>query len=194
LTPENHQRILALTGRLAAEIGHALDREPITVEEGVGFLHAHGNKTVSELLLAVVRKLAPDISREGTLTVDDIGKILPFFANRDAAEKLLLELPDPDAIQLETLEYELPSLLPRLRSVLQPFVKRLPPPEVGRPKKLKSPADRQRIRDEIGLLLAKGVGLKVAQTRIAQREDVSLSTIQRIWREVKSREVGAEPL
>jgi hypothetical protein len=105
------------------------------------------------------------------------------------AEAVLLRLPEPQSEQLEALLDQLSSSLPNLRRLLLPFAKRLPFPAGGRPKKLASPGERQKIRDEIGLLMAKGLTTENAQGQLAQREGVSRRTIQRIWQERKEQRI-----
>lgn len=190
MTSENHQRILALVSWLSTEVGHAMGRGSFSFEEGAELLRVHGDKTALQLLLEIVLKLIPSTSQAGTLAVGDIHEALPLFANRETAEAVLLQLPDPDPVQLTALEFELPSALLRMRGILLLFANRITVP-VGRRKKLASPSERQSVRDRIGLLLAQGVDLLDAQERVRLQEekrlqaDVSLSTIQRAWREVK---------
>lgn len=187
MTPESQQRILDATTRLFAEVSNALGTKTAGYEEGIRFIREYGNKTVLELVLVGCSRIAPitigaDVS---SLTPETAQVLLGMMDTRQKAEALLATLPEPDPVFLGKVLKEVSSMLPSVRTVLYPFAKRLPPPPGGRPKKLADPEARQRIRDEIGQLYVQGVDLRDAQARLAQREGVSPSTIQRIWAERK---------
>jgi hypothetical protein len=185
LTPESQQKILDATSQLFAEVSQALGTKPIGYEEGVRFIRNLGNKTVVELLVEILSKANPVLFGEGSLKPDSLHEVVRMFAAQENAKAVLSSLPEPDPIHLEILLREVSTMLPAFRRVLLPFAKGLPPPSGGRPKKLGDPETRRLVRKEIGLLLADGVPLATAQARLAQRENVSLTTIQRIWREPK---------
>ena len=185
MTPENQQKILDATSQFFAEVSRALGSKPIDYEEGIRFIRNFGNRTVFELLVVILGKANPILFGNGSLNPDGLHEVVRMFETQENAKAVLASLPEPDPTHLETLLREVSTMLPAFRRVLLPFAKGLPPPAGGRPKKLVDPGERQRIRDEIGLLEARGVTLRDAQQRLANREGVSLSTIQRMWREVK---------
>jgi hypothetical protein len=183
MTPESQRKILDSTSQVFTDVGEALGVQASGYEEGIRFIREYGNKTVFELLLEIFKRAMPVGGGQISLTPSNIHGFLEMVDTRERAEAVLSGLPEPDPVQLEVLLKRVSSMLPDLRRVLLPFAKDLPYPAGGRRKKLPDPETRTTVRKEIGLLLADGVPLRMAQARLAQRNDVSLSTIQRIWRE-----------
>jgi hypothetical protein len=191
LTPETQQKIFRVADTLFAELGNAFGYENYGYGKGIRcgqtFIREYGNKTLSALLFDLTERLLPSGSADGSLKPENLELYIAAMDTKEKSEALLLAMPEPDTRTLDLILDAVITLLPNLRQILVPFAKKLPHPPGGRPKKLSDPVKRRAIREEIGKLLASGVSLIDAQKRLASREAVGLSTIQRIWRERKNR-------
>ncbi len=106
--------------------------------------------------------------------------------NRDGFRELMIagEEPSPESLQ---------ELLTKLKSFPSDFKRALTGtaaqirPSGGPPEKLADPRSIQKIVDEIFDARKKGASLESAQTIIAKRENVSLKTVQRRYREEMKR-------
>lgn len=181
------QEIIETASRVFGEACRALELEYHSYEHVIEVvrqtIRVYGNKTISAALLEWIAQIVPADYRDVTIQPENLEQYVSVIDTREKAEALLLTMDEPDHEQLEAILKFIKELLPGLRQVLLPFAKRLPHPAGGRPKVLIDPAKRQHIRDEIGLLLAKGVDLRYAQQRLADKERVGLRKIQDIWRE-----------
>lgn len=193
MTPENQQKILKAIHEVFAEVSNALECKDFGYEDGIRFIRKYGNRTLSELLLDGMKKLLPSGSIDELLKPESLEAYLTAMDTWEKAEAVLLAMPEPDPRALDLIVNTVSAALPSLRQIILPIAKRLPHPPGGRPKKLSDPLKRGAIRDEIGGLLANGVDLRDAQIRLKNREGVSLSTIQRIWRERKHLRNNASP-
>jgi hypothetical protein len=101
--------------------------------------------------------------------------------NREDAVRLLLDSPDLPPEKVEKVFSVIRTLPYLLRGAFQNIVKALPPSPGGRPHEL-TPEQRREVCNQIGFLYGQGVELADAKKRMAQRYDVSLSTIQRAWK------------
>jgi hypothetical protein len=184
---QTQQRIQNAVCRLGADVADALGSECRDYDEIVAYvwpvLQKWGNCSLSTLLLEIARAVLPDGDTDVTLKAEDFGLYLAQMDTREKLEALLLALPEPDPKSLDATLHAIRILLPAMRQALLPFARRLPHPPGGRPRKLADPERREAIRMEIGVFLAKGVTLKDAQRRIADREQVSLGIVQQIWRD-----------
>lgn len=180
---------------LFAELGNAFGYEACSYEQGMrtgqAFIREYGNKTLSAFLFDLIGTLLPSGSADGSPKPENLELCIAAMATKEKSEALLLAMPEPDPRTLELILGAVITLLPNLRQVLVTFAKKLPHPPGGRPKKLSDPVKRRAIREEIGNLLASGVSLVHAQKRLASREAVGLSTIQRIWRERKNQDTSS---
>lgn len=169
------------------QLGKALGIEESGYEIGIRVIRMYGSKTVAEVLQLIVGKLLPNLPRENA---DDLLQRLDMMATREKAFEILRTLP-PLNEQERDIADEL-SLIPiRLRETLLEAAKHLPHDHGGRPSKLPSPDECQRIRDEIASLRAHGVRIGDAQKRVAKREGLKASMVRRIWQEVmRSKESG----
>ncbi|MFI5093529.1 MAG: hypothetical protein ACHQIK_08810 [Candidatus Acidiferrales bacterium] len=77
---------------------------------------------------------------------------------------------------------KLGSALPALRRVLKNATKKLPHDPGGRKKKL-SDEQRGEVVKEITSLILQGLELRAAKETVARRRGVSVSTIQRVWKQ-----------
>jgi hypothetical protein len=100
--------------------------------------------------------------------------------SRERLTAALITGPDANPDELERWLAFIRALPYFLRSALQGIGKTLPPPPGGRPREL-SAQERMEVCLQIGNLYGQGVELPDAQKRMAQRYDVSLRTIQRVW-------------
>ena len=101
-------------------------------------------------------------------------------SSREELTAFLLNGPEPDPQELETVLSLIRSVPYLLRSAFESAAKNLPPPPGGRPRDL-TPQESKEICREIGWLYGQGVELRDAQKRMAQRYHTSLRTIQRAW-------------
>jgi hypothetical protein len=96
--------------------------------------------------------------------------------------EILAESADPNPAEL-ALWLNFIRMLPYiLRKDLQKAAKNLPSPPGGRPREL-TPQECQEICAEIGRLYGQGVTIRDAQTRMAQRYNKGMRTIQRAWQD-----------
>lgn len=102
--------------------------------------------------------------------------------NREEAVRFLEKLPEPKPENFEKLLAFMRTLPYFLRAQLQAAAKDLPPSPGGRPRGL-TPNQSREVCQQIGQLYGNGVDLANAKRRIALRYGVSLSTIQRAWKE-----------
>ena len=102
--------------------------------------------------------------------------------SRESLAAALITGPDPNPEELERWLGFIRAVPYFLRSALQGIAKTLPPPPGGRPREL-GPQECMEVCLQIGNLYGQGVELPDAQKRMAQRYDVSLRTIQRIWQQ-----------
>lgn len=187
---QTQRKILDMVYRMYSDLAEAFNYEDRSYEAIIQFIQPkiqeYGNTTLSALLMYWANKIYPIADPSMRLKPEDFGNYLNLVDTKQKAEVLLLAMPEPDPQTLEAMVVTFKTLLPTIRQAVLPFAKRLPHPAGGRPKVLTDPAKRQAIRDEIGFLLARGVALKDAQQRIADREEVGLSSIQKVWRENRS--------
>lgn len=188
MAPDTQQRILKVLYRVVADVRRALGCDGYDYEQLMQSVCAgvreHGT-AVSPLALEWAKRVIPG-GRDTSLQPERLDEYLARMDTREKLEAWLLSLPEPDPHWLDLTLQAVRGELPKLRQVLLPFAKRLPHPPGGRRKKLPDPAKRRAIREEIGHLLANKVSLRDAQERLANREGVSVRTIQRIWREAKN--------
>jgi hypothetical protein len=102
--------------------------------------------------------------------------------NREEAVRFLEKLPEPKPENFEKLLAFMRTLPYFLRAQLQAAAKDLPPSPGGRPRGL-TPDQSREVCQQIGQLYGEGVDLANAKRRMALRYGVSLSTIQRAWKE-----------
>jgi hypothetical protein len=102
--------------------------------------------------------------------------------SREELTAFLITGPDPSPEEMETVLTLIRTIPYLLRSSFQSATKSLPPSPGGRPRELR-PEQRKEICLQIGQLYGLGVELRDAQKRLAQRYDVGLRTIQRVWQE-----------
>jgi DNA invertase Pin-like site-specific DNA recombinase len=95
---------------------------------------------------------------------------------------LISSLPEPKPENFEKLLAFMRTLPYFLRAQLQAAAKDLPPSPGGRPRGL-TPDQSREVCQQIGQLYGEGVDLASAKRRMALRYGVSLSTIQRAWKE-----------
>jgi hypothetical protein len=187
---ETQRKIVDMVYRMYSDLAEAFNYEDRSYEAIIQFIQPkiqeYGNRTLSAALMDWANKIYPIEDPSMRLRPEDFGEYLKLVDTKEKAEALLLSMPEPEPQTAVAMIAACRTLLPTIRQAVLPFMKRLPHPPGGRPKKLTDPSKRQAIRDEIGLLLAQGVALKDAQKRIADREDVGLSTIQKVWRENRS--------
>jgi hypothetical protein len=102
--------------------------------------------------------------------------------SREELTAFLLSGPDPSPDELETWLIFMRAVPFVLRKGLQSAARTLPHPPGGRPREL-TPQECKEICGEIGWLLGQGVELRDAQSRMAQRYNKGLRTIQRAWQQ-----------
>ena len=106
------------------------------------------------------------------------------FIKSEEFEAWLLTAPEPTPEELEKILTVCRESLPNLRQNLLGTAKMGPRyRHGGRPKELPDPEQRRKVRDEIKSLRGPGTKLKDLFGRLAQKYQVSETTIKRIWEE-----------
>jgi hypothetical protein len=110
-------------------------------------------------------------------------EILGLIDTREKFDVVLASLPEEAAPEAEKfLKFLMKEFLPNQRLTAQELVKALPQRRAGGPKpKVLAEAKCRQICDEIIELHAKGVSIGDAQRRAAQKWNIALRSIQRIW-------------
>lgn len=181
LNAENQKRILGTVSRVFCAVATAVGRDTFSYEEGIRFLLDHGHKTVFELALLTITKLAPEVGQVQTMTSETVPIFLSAIDTLEKAHDLLAELPDPDPKKLSGVLHEVDRFLPAARKVLAPAVKKLPSDPGGHPAKI-SRQEEPKVLEEIEKLFFKGRSFPDAKKEVATSKKTSLSTIQRICR------------
>ena len=139
----------------------------------------------------IFRVLSCDFARGIRYICSELEKYLKELRHartRSGLEAALTKEPEPDPDKLDAtidaillVPYQLRRALPEAtREAMQ----KLPYPRGGR-RPLLTPEARKRVCTGIGKLIADGVCLPDAEKRVAQRENVSVRTIQRAWQKRK---------
>jgi hypothetical protein len=181
MNAENQKIILDAVSRLFNALAIALDREACSYEDGICFIRDHGDKTLFELLVAVITRTVPIVGQEQNLTSDSLPIFLDAMDTRKKAEDFLATFPDPDPAKLKAVVRELNSFLPSVRKILTPFAKQLPSDPGGHPRRIPE-QEEPKVREEIAQLFNDGYDFPAAKKEVARRRNASLSTIQRICR------------
>jgi len=135
-------------------------------------------RILDQMLAAVipVERLTPGMEKLAKKQFKEVGQ-------RDRAFENIDKLSEDEALEilkkLKTAPFE-------MRRLFQNAAKRLPHPPGGR-KKIFSVADSNKIVDEITALIREGYEPKTAKSIVALRRNVSVSTIQRVWKQRSSR-------
>ena len=116
--------------------------------------------------------------------VEEQAAFLKPVRTREGFREILLEEPEPSRADLLMLLATMRGLPFLFRKMLPKLAKELPPDPGGHPRSL-TPQESLDVCVEVGVLLGQGVALTDAQTRVAQRKDVSVRTIQRVWQNRK---------
>jgi hypothetical protein len=186
LEPQTQQQILEAVDQLFGAITEALQSGPKTYEEVFQFVQTkimeYGNRTLSSLLLGLVKKVAPIEGGDEDLKPELLAAYVSAIDTREKAEQVLRAMPEPDPRKLATNLNTLRLTLPTIRQVLLPISKRLPPPPGGRPKLEIDPARRQAIKERIGFLLANDMELREAAEQVAQEQDLTVTRVLITWR------------
>jgi hypothetical protein len=127
----------------------------------------------------------PAFLREAYRNAKNQLRLMKQARSRGGLDAILAKEPEPSPNQLEAMVKVIRLYPYALRTILtdaaKEAAKSLPHQPGGRPRVLNS-HDYPKVCEAIGTLIAKGVKLKVAQQRVAERHGVSLRTIQRVWR------------
>ena len=113
--------------------------------------------------------------------------VLENLRNRLELRKMFLELPEPTPGELEEMVYLAEHLVGIVRRLVVDFVKEeIPHDPGGRPQKQGNPEEQLRRIRQAASLIEKGLRTTAALKRVASKENLSLSTMQRIWRNRKT--------
>jgi hypothetical protein len=110
--------------------------------------------------------------------------------NADARETMLRLLesePEPSPAELEAFLNKIRAVLFGLKPDWRKVEKLLPHDAGGRRQKFPTERDRARVCNAIRKLVAEDFSIREAQQLVADNEDVSLITIQRVWRKCPRR-------
>lgn len=115
-------------------------------------------------------------------SIELLTKFTDLLRNMDI-RKILSEAPELSPDEVEELVKGIKQMFGLLRKQTKEFTKKeIPHPPGGRPTVLGTP-QRQALRiQQVLSLIGKKVKTKAALERVAQREHISLSSMQRIWR------------
>jgi hypothetical protein len=109
--------------------------------------------------------------------------ILDNLRNRSELEKIVCDAPEPTSQELEDILYNVEHGAGILRRLFLAFVKKeMPHDPGGRPRKLGTPEERARRVRQVIWFIEKGLGATEALRRVARKENLSLSSMQRIWK------------
>jgi hypothetical protein len=176
--------ILSTASRVLTDMGKALGAESPGYEGGVRMLHEYGNKTVFEVIAELLRKVAPVAGSEHTLTPDTIQGFVQTMGTRERAELVLSALPEPDPKMLQRLLKEVSRFPSEIRRILDGFTVHLPPPPGGRDRIFKTPAEERRAREEVSRLMTdRGLKFAAAKRKYAREKGISMSSVQRLFRD-----------
>jgi hypothetical protein len=124
------------------------------------------------------------------------GGVVPFAANtktdrllsRSELERLYFNQPEPTQGELEHEIKQIKRLAGGFRRFLMQAVKKeIPCDPGGRSSKQGSPQEQKRRVQQVLLFVEKGMKFTEALKRVARKENISLTTMQRIWRNRKPR-------
>jgi len=181
LTAENQRKILDAAARLFSAVANAMDVESFGYEEGIRLLSEHGNRTLFDLMIVIIKRTLPMVGQEQTLSPETMPVFLNAMNTWQKAEEVLASIPDPDPKKLDKILREVDSFLPSVRKILVPFAKQLPPSPGGHPRKI--PVDEEpKVREEVAQWFTNGFSLPRAKEKVARSRGASVSTIQRILR------------
>ena len=156
-----------------------LGRESLTHTEGMQLLRHSGLPIPFILQTDAVKAISP----EGLPTAETVQKQLPLNDTEEKFEASLLQEPEPSPTELQNILTMINGLVPRVRQLLTDRAKQLPHDRGGRPEKISSAQEQQKIIEEIKKLREPGKKLKDIIAVVAQRYDVSPSKIKQVWYE-----------
>ena len=186
MTLETQQLILNATDRAWAELGKWLNVEDFTHDDGIKLLRMwiHERKVAPEVFLNFGTSIFPELARTALISPEQFDANLERVETREKFAAVVLAAPEPDSEKLQFVLDGLKSALPNLRQYFAQLVKGMPHHHRGgRPVELPDPNVRRQIREEIKRLREPGIKLEDIFERLAQRHNVSPSTIKRIWLE-----------
>jgi hypothetical protein len=176
LLPSTQRRIAGALYRLCNDLAAPLERDSLTYAELCGLISEHDQKIPWAFVRELVLGVSPPNAARGSDSLD--------FSPIDTEEKLealLLSAPEPTPENLEVCLRVMDGALPLLRNFLITQGKKLPHARGGAPRKLATPQEQEKIREEIKRLREPGIKLGDIYARIAQRYGVSPSKIKQIW-------------
>jgi len=110
-------------------------------------------------------------------------------------QQLCLEQPEPTPSELRHLIKQIRDLTGKVRTVfIQAAKKEIPPDRGGRPSKLGTPQEQKKIVKEVLSLIEEGAQTTDALARVARRHDLSLSSMQRIWKMRRKPDSGRDKI
>lgn len=183
MKPETQTAILNTATRVFTDIGKALGAESAGYEEGIRVFGEYGSKTIFEVVAEFLRKVAPVVGSEHTLTPETIQGFVHAMETREKAELVLSELGDPNPRLFQWTLKEVSRFPSELRRLLTEFSQELPQPPGGRKRVFKTPGAERKARAEvIQLMTDEGLNFPAAKRRYARENGFSLSSVQRLFR------------
>jgi len=120
--------------------------------------------------------------------LEELLHLLELMSSKSKVETFLAGIQEPDPEEVKQMLAVLRRMPIELRKIMPEALKRismmLPHEPGGRPVAL-TPKDRKEVCRKVGSLLAVGLTLRDAQSRVARQKGVSLRTIQRVWQSRK---------
>ena len=155
-----------------------LGRDSLTYSEFVRLIADFREKIPWSFVGELVAGMQPADAAKDSLSAP------PDFSSIDTEEKLeafFLSAPEPAPEKLEGYLKFIDGALPHLRNLFLTHGKKLPHARGGAPKKLGTPGEQEKVREEIKNLRGPTTKLTDIYSRIAQRHGVSASKIKQIW-------------
>ena len=176
MLPSTQRRIAGAIYRLCNDLAAPLERNSLTYAELCGLISEHDEKIPWSFVQELARGAFPPDAAGGSGRPD-----LSPIDTEEKLEALLLRAPEPDPEKLEMYLKVMDGALPYLRDAFITQGKKLPHARGGAPRKLGTPQEQEKIREEIKSLREPGIKLGDIYARIAQRYGVSPSKIKQIW-------------
>lgn len=176
LLPSTQRRIVEALYRLCNDLAAPLERDSLTYAEFYSLVSEFHDKIPWSLSHAIAAGLFP-----ANVPTDSAVPDLSSINTEEKLEAHLLSLPEPSPEALELALKVLAGALPYLRELFITQGKKLPHARGGAPRKLDTPQEQEKIRQEIKDLRGPGTKLADIYARIAQRYGVSASKIKQIW-------------
>lgn len=177
MLPNTQRRITAAVYKVWADLAPLLGRESLTHSEGIRLFGQSGLPVSLILQSAVWKAVSPEV----VVTPKFVQQQLTSIGTEEKFEAFLLQLPEPTYETLQKVLTFIKAIVPGVRERLTENAKQLPHDPGGRPKKITSTEERQKVREEVIKLREPGKKLNDIFSVVARRHNVSPSKIKKVW-------------